>query len=58
MLVIRNAEGEVRWMEIREVLRRDRDGGKKAAKQLLFTGERFDVRSVRRWRKKILGLPA
>lgn len=48
-LVIRNSEGEVRWMEIREVLRQG-----PSVKQIAFKGERFDVMGVRRWREVIL----
>ena len=54
MLVIRNSKGEVRWMEIRELLRRESASGKDPVKQIVFTGERFDVMSVRRWREKAL----
>jgi hypothetical protein len=54
LLVIRNAEGEVRWMEVRDWLTRATDNGKKPMKQIIFEGERFDVMSVRRWREKIL----
>jgi small GTP-binding protein len=54
LLVIRNSEGEVRWMEIREYLRRESDNGKKPVKRIVFKGERFDVMSVRRWRDKVL----
>ena len=31
LLVIRNSEGEVRWMEVRDSLKRERDDGKKPA---------------------------
>jgi len=55
LLVIRNSEGEVRWMEIRDYLKRESDNGEKAVKQIVFEGERFDVMSVRRWRDKVLG---
>jgi small GTP-binding protein len=55
LLVIRNSEGEVRWMEVRDYLKRVSENGKKPVKQIEFTGERFDVMSVRRWREKILG---
>ena len=44
LLVIRNSEGEVRWMDVRE---RERE---KAGEQIDFEGERFDVMSVRQWR--------
>lgn len=55
LLVIRNSEGEIRWMEVRDWLRRESDNGKKLVKQIVFQGERFDVMSVRRWRDKVLG---
>ena len=54
LLVIRNSEGEVRWMEVREWLRRESDDGRKQVKQIIFDGERFDVMSVRRWRDRVL----
>ena len=54
LLVIRNSEGEVRWMEVRDWLKREGDNGKKPVKQIVFKGERFDVMSVRRWREKVL----
>ena len=55
LLVIRNSEGEVRWMEVRDWLKRASDNGKKPVRQIAFKGERFDVMSVRRWREKLLG---
>jgi small GTP-binding protein len=54
LLVIRNSESEVRWMEIRDWLKRESDGGKKPVKQIVFKGERLDVMSVRRWRDRVL----
>ena len=54
LLVIRNSEGEVRWMEVRDWLKRESENGKKPVKQIVFEGERFDVMSVRRWRERIL----
>lgn len=54
MLVISTAEGEVRWMEIRELLKRESSHGKKPVRQIVFAGERFDVMSVRRWRDRVL----
>ena len=54
LLVIRNSEGEVRWMEVRDWLKRASDNGKKPVKQIVFEGERFDVMSVRRWRERVL----
>jgi small GTP-binding protein len=56
LLVIRNSEGEVRWMEIRDWLKHATDNGKKDVKQIVFKGERFDVMSVRRWRDKASGM--
>ena len=54
LLVIRNSEGEVRWMEVRDWLKRASENGKKPVKQIVFKGERFDVMSVRRWRERAL----
>ena len=54
LLVIRTSDGEARWMEIRDYLKRESDNGKKPVKQIVFAGERFDVMSVRRWREKAL----
>ena len=55
LLVIRTSDGEVRWMEIREYLKRESVDGKKVVRQIVFAGERFDVMSVRRCREKALG---
>ncbi len=55
LLVVRNSEGEVRWMEVRDWLKRETDNGRKPVKQIVFEGERLDVMSVRRWRDKVLG---
>ena len=59
LLVIRNSEGEVRWMEVRDYLKRASDNGKKPVRQIVFAGERFDVMSVRGWRDRALrqGVP-
>ena len=59
LLVIRTSEGEVRWMEVRDWLKRASHNGKKSVTQIVFAGERFDVMSVRRWRDRVLlqGLP-
>jgi DNA-directed RNA polymerase subunit RPC12/RpoP len=54
LLVIRNSQGEVRWMDVRDYLRRESDNGKQAVRQIVFAGERFDVMSVRRWRDSAL----
>jgi hypothetical protein len=54
LLVIRNSEGQVRWMEVRDWLKRAGGEGQKPVKQIVFEGERFDVMSVRRWRDRVL----
>jgi small GTP-binding protein len=53
-LVLRGSDGEIRWMEIREWLKRESENGKKIVKNIEFIGEKFDVTSVRKWRDKIL----
>jgi hypothetical protein len=45
---------EIRWMEVRDWLRRESDDGRKSVKQIIFKGERLDVMSVRRWRDNAL----
>jgi len=55
LLVIRNSEGEVRWMEIRDCLRRESDDGKKRVRQIVFQSDRLDVMGVRCWRDVVLG---
>ena len=55
LLVIRNSEGEVRWMEVREWLKRARENGRKLVKEIVFEGERFDLMGVRRrWRERVV----
>ncbi len=54
LLVIRNSNGEVRWMEVRDWLKRASDDGRKPVKQIVFEGQRLDVMSVRGWRDKAL----
>jgi small GTP-binding protein len=54
LLVIRNSEGEIRWMEIQDFLKRASDNGKRSVTQIVFVGERFDVMSVRHWRSRVL----
>lgn len=53
-LAIRNFEEEVRWMKVRDYLKRVSENGAKPVKQIVFEGERFDVMSVRRWRDRVL----
>jgi hypothetical protein len=50
LLVIRTSDGEIRWMDVSEYLKR----AKRLVKQIVFDGERFDVMSVRRWRDRAL----
>ncbi|MBF0164640.1 MAG: TIR domain-containing protein [Magnetococcales bacterium] len=57
-LMIRASSGETRWMEIRDTLKRLTPNDSEPIRQIEFTGERFDVMSVRRWRDKVLGLTA
>jgi hypothetical protein len=47
----RKSEGEAHSMEVRDWLKRASDSVWKTVKQMVFAGERFDVMSVRRWRK-------
>jgi hypothetical protein len=54
LLVIRNSAGGLRWMDVRDYLNRESNSSKKPVKPIVFTGERFDVMSVRRWRDKVL----
>ncbi len=54
LLVIRTSDGEVRWMDVRDYLKRESDNGKNPVKQIVFAGERLDVMSVRRWRDEAL----
>jgi len=54
MLVIRTSDGEIRWMDVSAYLKRATAGGRTVT-QIVFEGERFDVRSVRGWRDKVLG---
>ncbi len=56
MLVVRNSDGEVRWMDVRDQMQNLRSDSKIQSKQIIFTGERFDVMSVRRWRDRTLSL--
>lgn len=46
---------DIRWMEIRELLRRESGEGTRPVRQIVFRGERLDTMSVRGWRDKALG---
>jgi hypothetical protein len=54
MLVIRTSDGEILWMDVSAYLKREASKGRKV-KQIVFSGERFDAMSVRRWRDRYLG---
>jgi hypothetical protein len=54
-LIIRNSQGRVRWMDVQTSLRRTDIGKAKSAVQIVFSGNAFDVMSVRRWRERALG---
>jgi small GTP-binding protein len=47
---------DVRWMEIRDWLKRATDNGREKVTQIIFEGERLDLSSVRRWRNRMLGV--
>ncbi|MES2180342.1 MAG: DUF4365 domain-containing protein, partial [Gemmatimonadota bacterium] len=53
LLVVRNSEGEIRWMEVRDMLKRMSDATGVTPNQIVFLGERFDVMAVRRWRDRV-----
>ncbi len=53
LLVIRESSGEIRWMEIRDLLRQETAAGRETG-QIAFEGETFDVASIRRWRDRLL----
>jgi hypothetical protein len=53
MLVVRSSSGLIRWMEIRDILRKER-AQKKKTKQIEFVGERLDSQSITKWRDVLL----
>ncbi len=55
-LVHRSSKGNVRWMEVRDHLKRVTNDGTNQVRQIKFDGKRFDVMTVRRWRDEALGL--
>jgi AAA domain, putative AbiEii toxin, Type IV TA system/Domain of unknown function (DUF4365)/AAA domain len=54
LLLIRTGSGEIRWMDVRDYLRRESGNRKRAIRHITFNGQRFDVMSVRRWREDAL----
>lgn len=55
MLVIRRSDGTILWMDVSEYLKRECVGGKKAVKQVVFTGAPFTALNLRRMRDTALG---
>lgn len=53
MLVIRCADGSIRWMDVSAYLRKAAERGV-GVRQILFEGEPLDVMSVRQWRHRLL----
>jgi hypothetical protein len=53
LLVIRNSEGEIRWMDVSDWLKRESVGGN-TVRQIVFAGEQFGAASVQNWRRKVL----
>ena len=54
LLIHRSSQGIVRWMEVRDHLKKITNNGEKQVRQIEFEGKRFDVMSVRRWRDSAL----
>jgi WD40 repeat protein len=54
MLVIRTSNGEIRWMNVTEYLKRHTEGGKKPVKHVVFDGEPFSAENLRRMRDRIV----
>jgi len=50
LLVVRSSKGEIRWMEVRDWLRRSIREQGKVLRSIPFRGNPFDVMSVRQWR--------
>lgn len=54
MLVVRDSNGAIEWMEIAEPLRQLRATGEWPPREINFAGERVDVMGIRRWRDRVL----
>ena len=54
MLVIRTSDGEIRWMEVTDYLKRAIQGRTKPLRQVVFDGEPFTALSLLNYRKKAL----
>jgi WD40 repeat protein len=55
MLVIRQSDGSIRWMDVSAYLRREHQRGKVPVKQIVFDGTPFDALHVRLLRERVLG---
>jgi hypothetical protein len=55
MLVIRSADGTIRWMNVSDYLKRESTGEKKTVKQVVFNGEPFTAINLRQMRDSVLG---
>jgi WD40 repeat protein len=49
-LVITDDEGELMWMEVRDLLKRESKDGRMQVKQIIFDGEKFSLGSINHWR--------
>jgi hypothetical protein len=56
MLVIRTADGRIRWMDVRAYLRREHQAGREV-RQITFNGEPFTAAALRAMRDKVLQEP-
>jgi hypothetical protein len=56
MLVIRTSDGNIRWMNVTEYLKRHSEGGKQV-KQIVFDGEPFTAPSLQKMRDRLIPLP-
>ena len=54
MLVIRNSDGRIRWMDVTAYLRRARTQTPEDQKRISFEGEAFNVVNVARMRDRLL----
>jgi WD40 repeat protein len=54
LLVHRDADGGIRWMEVGRELQAPIESGEALSRRIVFKGEVFDVMAVRRWRDLVL----
>lgn len=54
MLIIGTSDGTIRWMEIRNRLKDVTNNGEKHVKLIVFEGQEFGTKVVRRWRSAAL----